>query len=127
MNRRDFMQLSGMAALSGLTPAWPALAGAAGTEAPGVAPVDRDRHIRQFIPDFLDDYVRQMAFPLSFADHPFPDFEAWKREARAKSLELMSEPYHVESTDRYRRLWQRQRPLFGRLVAASPGGADQRL
>ena len=92
MNRRDFMQLSGMAALSGLTPAWPALAGAAGTEAPGVAPVDRDRHIRQFIPDFLDDYVRQMAFPLSFADHPFPDFEAWKREARAKSLELIWNP-----------------------------------
>lgn len=89
MNRRDFIPLSGMAAWSGLTPAWPVTAAAAETEAPGVAPVDRDRHIRQYIPDFLDDYVRQMTFSLSFADQNFPDFNAWKREARAKSFELI--------------------------------------
>ena len=88
MNRRNFFQLSGMTALSVLAPGREGLA-AQEVEAPGVAPVDRDRHIRQYMPHFLDDYVRQMTFSLSFADHDFPDFYAWKQEARAKALELI--------------------------------------
>ncbi len=48
-----------------------------------------DFHTRQFIPHFLDDYVDEMTFPLSFAEGEFVDFDAWKQTARDKVLELI--------------------------------------
>jgi dienelactone hydrolase len=46
-------------------------------------------HVRHGMPHFLDDYARSMRFGLSWADNRFPDFECWKREARAKALECL--------------------------------------
>ncbi|MFA6108464.1 MAG: alpha/beta hydrolase family protein [Candidatus Latescibacterota bacterium] len=48
-----------------------------------------DQHIRQYMPPWLDDYVRQMTFSLSFADNSFPDLATWKAAARAKAFELI--------------------------------------
>jgi len=96
INRRDFFQLSGLSALGVLALGFEGWGGRPAAAQGGV-PMDIDRHIREFTPHFLDDYVKQMTFPLSFADNDFPDFEAWKQEARAKALELiMYNPPEVE-------------------------------
>jgi len=97
MDRRDFIELSGLTALGVLTLGFEGWAARTSSTNVGGATMDADRHIRENMPYWLDDYVKQMKFVLSYADNQFSDFNAWKRRARTKARRLiMYDPPEVD-------------------------------
>jgi dienelactone hydrolase len=87
-NRRNFIQLSTLWTFGALAPDQDVWSAAAAIDQ-DVAVEAQEMHIRQFMPPWLDDHVRGMTFPLSFADNLTQDFVSWKSAARAKTFGLL--------------------------------------